>query len=65
MNVKLYCSYFPVTPATLGRAEEECRALWWSGRRNIRNGSRCRRTVIRRLRCMARFSCWMANPLRR
>lgn len=27
LNVKLYCSYFPVTPATLGRAEEECRAL--------------------------------------
>ena len=25
--MKLYCSYFPVTPATLGRAEEECRAL--------------------------------------
>ena len=27
LNVKLYCSYFPITPATLGRAEEECRAL--------------------------------------
>ena len=26
LNVKLYCSYFPITPATLGRAEEECRA---------------------------------------
>ena len=25
LNVKLYCSYFPITPATLGRAEEECR----------------------------------------
>ena len=27
LNVKLYCSYLPVTSATLGRAEEECRAL--------------------------------------
>ena len=27
LNAKLYCSYFPVTPATLGRAGEECRAL--------------------------------------
>ena len=64
LNVKLYCSYFSITPATLGRAEEECRARWWSGNQNIRNGSRCRRTAIRRLRFMARFSCWMANPLR-
>lgn len=27
LNVKLYCSYLPITPATLGRAEEESRSL--------------------------------------
>lgn len=27
LNVKLYCSYLPVTPATLDKAVEECRAL--------------------------------------
>lgn len=27
LNAKLYCSYFPITPATLDRAVEECRAL--------------------------------------
>lgn len=27
LNVRLYCSYFPVTPATLEKAEEECRTL--------------------------------------
>ena len=27
LNVKLYCSYLPVTPATLKGAEDECRAL--------------------------------------
>lgn len=27
LRAKIYCSYFPVTPATLGRAENECRML--------------------------------------
>lgn len=27
LDVKLYCSYFPITPATLKMAERECRAL--------------------------------------
>ena len=31
LNVKLYCSYFPITPATLGRAEEDCPAIEISG----------------------------------
>ena len=61
LNAKLYCSYFPVTPATLGRNAER----WLSGWRSIRTGSGSRHTAIRKLRYMVRFSCWMANPLRR